>query len=243
MKTSSIPVRIQEIMDYYSLSSSAFAEKLGVQRSNISHILSGRNKPSLDFIDKFMEACPDIEPMWLIAGKGSMRKETKDTFVTKNVASVSNVTNSVESGTFVTSKQVNTSSLDTNVTSKNPDASSLLSRTNPVSSVHSTSRIQGNLFNEKIQDKDHVIKPNTPAQQEMKNQDTPSHESPQKISLPPTREKIDPFKRILPLPDDSKSSNKIEKTDEIVLEKLESKSIEKIMVFYTDKTFSVYHPE
>lgn len=243
MKTSSIPVRIQEIMDHYGLSSSAFAEKLGVQRSNISHILSGRNKPSLDFIDKFMEACPDIEPMWLIAGKGSMKKESKDTFVTKKDSSVTNVPKDLSRETFVTKPISSLSSDGTNVTVKTPSLPPAISQTNPLSSSNNASRIQGNLFSEKIQSRDQVVKPNTPAPQEMNNQGIPTNESTKKTSSHSTPEKIDPFKRILPLPHDEINSNKNEKSEKIVLEKSESKSIEKIMVFYTDKTFSVYHPE
>ncbi|PZQ78296.1 MAG: XRE family transcriptional regulator, partial [Flavobacterium johnsoniae] len=42
--------RLEKILDYYNLTASSFADKIGVQRSSISHLLSGRNKPSLDFI-------------------------------------------------------------------------------------------------------------------------------------------------------------------------------------------------
>src|SRR5690606_15634735 len=52
-------------------SAAAFADKIGVQRSSISHILSGRNKPSLDFILKILAAYPDVELYWLLNGKGS----------------------------------------------------------------------------------------------------------------------------------------------------------------------------
>ena len=44
--------RLKVILDYYNLTSSSFAEKIDVPRSSISHLLSGRNKPSLDFILK-----------------------------------------------------------------------------------------------------------------------------------------------------------------------------------------------
>ena len=63
--------RIKKIMAYYNESASSFAEKIGVQRSSISHILSGRNKPSLEFILKILSAFPDVELYWLLNGKGS----------------------------------------------------------------------------------------------------------------------------------------------------------------------------
>ena len=44
--------RLKKVMDYHQITASMFADKIGVQRSSISHILSGRNKPSLDFILK-----------------------------------------------------------------------------------------------------------------------------------------------------------------------------------------------
>ena len=48
-----------------------FADKIGVQRSSISHILSGRNKPSLDFILKVTNEFTDVDIYWLLNGKGS----------------------------------------------------------------------------------------------------------------------------------------------------------------------------
>ena len=64
--------RIIQIMQNYGLNSLQFANKLGVQPSNISHILSGRNKPSLDFITKILKNFPDIDYKWLVLNQGSM---------------------------------------------------------------------------------------------------------------------------------------------------------------------------
>ncbi|GGZ69079.1 helix-turn-helix domain-containing protein [Algibacter mikhailovii] len=63
--------RLQKVIDYYGESASSFAEKIGVQRSSISHILSGRNKPSLDFTLKVLTAFPDVDLYWLFNGRGS----------------------------------------------------------------------------------------------------------------------------------------------------------------------------
>ena len=62
--------RLQKVIDYYGESASSFAEKIGVQRSSISHILSGRNKPSLDFVLKILSTFPEVELYWLMNGKG-----------------------------------------------------------------------------------------------------------------------------------------------------------------------------
>lgn len=64
--------RVQKIINYSELSSSEFADEIGVQRSNISHVLSGRNKPSLDFLIKIKDRFPEIQWEWLIEGKGAM---------------------------------------------------------------------------------------------------------------------------------------------------------------------------
>ncbi len=74
--------RLQKVIDYYGESASSFAEKIGVQRSSISHILSGRNKPSLDFVLKILEAFPEVELYWLLNGKGTFPKSDPDLFST-----------------------------------------------------------------------------------------------------------------------------------------------------------------
>ncbi|MGK4567901.1 helix-turn-helix domain-containing protein [Flavobacterium sp. 3HN19-14] len=66
--------RLEILLEYYSLNASSFADKIGVQRSSLSHLLSGRNKPSLDFVMKISEEFADIDLYWLLNGKGSMLK-------------------------------------------------------------------------------------------------------------------------------------------------------------------------
>ena len=63
--------RIKKVMDYHELTASLFADKIGVQRSSISHILSGRNKPSLDFVLKITTEFTDVDLQWLLNGIGS----------------------------------------------------------------------------------------------------------------------------------------------------------------------------
>ena len=60
--------RIEEIRSNHQLSAAAFASKIGVQRSAMSHILSGRNKPSLEFLIKIYEAFDEVALEWLILG-------------------------------------------------------------------------------------------------------------------------------------------------------------------------------
>lgn len=64
--------RLQKIIDAEKITPARFAELLGVQRSAISHILSGRNKPSFDLIHKIITKFPRINADWLITGNGEM---------------------------------------------------------------------------------------------------------------------------------------------------------------------------
>lgn len=70
--------RLELLLDYYSLNASAFADKIGVQRSSLSHLLSGRNKPSLDFILKILEVFPDVDLYWILNGKGNFPKNSDE---------------------------------------------------------------------------------------------------------------------------------------------------------------------
>ncbi len=63
--------RLELLLQHYELNASAFADKIGVQRSSLSHILSGRNKASLDFILKINEAFNEVKIEWLIKGIGA----------------------------------------------------------------------------------------------------------------------------------------------------------------------------
>ena len=67
--------RLKKVIDYYGESASSFAEKIGVQRSSISHILSGRNKPSLEFVLKVLSSFPEVQLYWLMNGKGNFPAE------------------------------------------------------------------------------------------------------------------------------------------------------------------------
>lgn len=62
--------RLQKIIEFYGETASSFSDNIGVQRSSISHILSGRNKPSLDFVLKILSRYPEVELYWLLNGKG-----------------------------------------------------------------------------------------------------------------------------------------------------------------------------
>lgn len=67
--------RLIQLLDLEQLSPSKFADIIGVQRSSISHVLSGRNKPSFDFLQKTLKAFPGLNASWLMLGEGTMYEQ------------------------------------------------------------------------------------------------------------------------------------------------------------------------
>jgi len=64
--------RLIQLLDLEQLTPSKFADLIGVQRSSISHVLSGRNNPSYDFLQKTLKAFPGLNAEWLMLGQGKM---------------------------------------------------------------------------------------------------------------------------------------------------------------------------
>ncbi|MEN8116766.1 MAG: helix-turn-helix transcriptional regulator [Bacteroidota bacterium] len=78
--------RIKEFIDYKGISAGDLASLLEVQRSNISHILNGRNKPGAALIEKLLNVFPDLNARWLLTGEGLMldTKQKFDNHLAKN---------------------------------------------------------------------------------------------------------------------------------------------------------------
>ena len=70
--------RLQQFLEVEQLSPAKLADIIGTQRSGLSHILSGRNKPGFDFIQKLLLKFPALNAEWLITGKGKMYKESTE---------------------------------------------------------------------------------------------------------------------------------------------------------------------
>ena len=71
VNTSNFSKRLQKILDFYGVTATLFSEKIAFNRSTISHLLSGRNKPSLEFVMKVLQSYPEVDLYWLLYGKGS----------------------------------------------------------------------------------------------------------------------------------------------------------------------------
>jgi transcriptional regulator with XRE-family HTH domain len=76
--------RIAAVMRHYNLQAKDLADRCGVQRTAITHILNGRNRPSVSFLGQLSDAYPEINTRWLLHGRGSMF--TNVTSVTSNEA-------------------------------------------------------------------------------------------------------------------------------------------------------------
>ena len=77
--------RIQQFLELEDLTPAKLAEILGIQRSGLSHILAGRNKPSFDFIERMLTKFPTLSAEWLITGKGKPYKEQNSIFAQQYV--------------------------------------------------------------------------------------------------------------------------------------------------------------
>jgi transcriptional regulator with XRE-family HTH domain len=101
--------RITMLIKAKNLSAAQFADEIGVQRSSISHLMSGRNKPSLDLIQKTLQRFPEVSSEWLLFGKGEMVRELNLFDAQARTASnVSSITEEIELNPGFSQKQENT---------------------------------------------------------------------------------------------------------------------------------------
>lgn len=112
--------RFQTILDLENLSPAQLADRLGVQRSGISHILSGRNKPSFELLQRVVQSFPEISAEWLITGNGKPLKEQNQAAASGAASSAtSSAANSRSSGTTPST----TPSISTSTTSGSNNSS------------------------------------------------------------------------------------------------------------------------
>ena len=122
--------RFQTILDLENLSPAQLADRLGVQRSGISHILSGRNKPSFELLQRVVQSFPEISAEWLITGNGKPLKEQNQAAASGAASSAaSSAANSRSSGT--TSSTTPSISPSTTSGSNNSSTSGTISGTTP----------------------------------------------------------------------------------------------------------------
>lgn len=196
--------RIQLILKVNNLTASRFADEIGVQRSSISHILSGRNMPSLDLIQKVLKRYPEIDPDWLLNGRGSMIKNPQPDL-------------------FSTPEPLRESPKTSQETVVIP----------PVMEMQKLS-----LFADK-----EVIEEKMPVQEVVENPvkevvPEPIQEKAPEIELKPVQEAIIP-----PVEKQEAVKQPVEKQQIMGIPPVTEVGIEKIVIFYTNRTFREYFPE
>jgi len=67
--------KLRQLMKHEGINSTRLADILGIQASGISHIMSGRNKPSYDFLHKLLQRFPQLSADWLLLDKGPMYRD------------------------------------------------------------------------------------------------------------------------------------------------------------------------
>ncbi len=70
--------RVLSVMEFKNLSRTAFTQLLGISLPVLTHISSGRNKPGLELIQKILSHFDDVDPDWLLLGKGNMHRKKPD---------------------------------------------------------------------------------------------------------------------------------------------------------------------
>jgi transcriptional regulator with XRE-family HTH domain len=200
--------RFQLILKAKNITASKFADEIGAQRSSVSHILTGRNNPSLDIILKVLKKYPDINVEWLISGKGPMSVQYP------------------QSDFFDDDKPV-----ESNIPEQKPNQYDLFNSDTP-KHKQNNSETTVNIASKHFMD-------------DSKN-DKNNFEKNNKADNNIMQSKAE--NKILQLEDEEqcsyqKPNNINPKQTETISELIQSgKKIDKIVIFYSDKTFSWYNP-
>ncbi len=110
--------KLLKLMKYEKLSSSRLAEILEIQPSSISHILSGRNKPSFDFLVKILRRFPTLNPDWLLLDSDQMYRQSDESAALKDNQVIAPISTSIIQAGSSEHRQ-NNSSNDSSVANNN----------------------------------------------------------------------------------------------------------------------------
>lgn len=207
--------RILQILKEENLTASQFADVIDVQRSSMSHILSGRNNPSLDFVHKILKAFPKISTDWLMFGTGTMYNQKDETAPNLNVNAPIEAPNTP----VKTSSPMETLDLFGDFT---PQPTNI----EPVIAVEPVVADPTPVQNVVLKEEDAIpyIK-NTEAESYIQKQPEITRPESNISSLP-------------------KETPEISQSREIIKRaSMEDKEIDRIVIFYSDNTFSMYKPE
>ena len=211
-----IEERIVQIMTNYGLNAVRFAEQLGIQPSGISHILTGRRKPSKKFLHKVLTAFPQINTTWLFEGKGSMLNVNTEIEAENNQADYKN-------------NQADYSNNQLDKSHNQPENSSIEQKNN---------RLEEDLFSFEIQEhkkENNLYKNALNIYEEKKDKFV---ERPQ-LNIEKQKQNVEKQNSHTVVNNSSAIYNNV-KEKQIVQKQ---RKIEKILVFYTDNTYEELLPK
>jgi len=252
--TEEITDRIRQLMQEYNLSPSAFADEIGIQRPAISHILSGRNRPSLDVVMKILKAFDQINPQWLLTGEGTMKQlnlfedpseETNKTIDNKVVTKETPLESRVENQPVSSSDTAHSQPVYSQ-----PDSIPVLPQEPPVSESRRRDDVQS--FRQTPPSPPSFYHNPPPSSPELAREPDHSYSS-----TPPyghyeyPREQYKhrhvQYEQSAPHEAIKTNDNKEIIKDSTITDTLfgnsEGKKIERIVMFFADKTFAIYTPE
>lgn len=143
--------RIAKVIAYTELPPSEFADEIEVQRSTISHITSGRNKPSLDFLIKIKNRFPELEWNWLIEGKGEMVEEDKKDTQPKKPEQITEPTTLPDLFSLINDEAFGITELEDRVAPKIVSESATRERRADNQEISDSQRLENNAQPEQIQ--------------------------------------------------------------------------------------------
>ena len=99
--------RIRNVIKYSQLSPSAFADTIGISRSGLTHLLTGRNQPSLDVARKILAKFPDVSTEWLIMGMGEMLRPEEQSVAVSDDGNAANMPSEYPVENLKSDRQIN----------------------------------------------------------------------------------------------------------------------------------------
>ena len=198
-------LRIIKIMEEHRMNATQFSDVIGIQRAAMSHLITGRNKPSADVITRIVERFDTINPRWLLSGKGNMKINPEDNAGSskENNRYVSSNVNSYVNNEI---KTINENSQDLNRSDtgsgSEPDLFSNNTRQTPFSGSFTSS--EANKRSE-VRFVDEISEG-----KEIKNQN---------------------------------SDSKIIEKEVVIYKERPNKTINKLLIFYSDNTYETFIPE
>jgi len=240
--------KLEKILQFYGLTASGFADRVGVQRSSLSHLLSGRNKPSLDFILKIIESFPEVDLNWILLDQGTFPKSKNTPTPTVSISTENKESTEPSKPSEVENKSLHNNDLGlfeevnkypkststpqaslTEAFSEETNQSTYVAAQNSEVQPNTSSNLAEIESSQSVQENTEAVK-----NQEVKNTFVSTNISNQSTITIPTEEKIE--KETSQEKDLENNQNK----NPLVQAMLQKDAIEMIAVMFKDGTFKEY---